>query len=184
MPKTIPASQRRVERRRDAGGGAGQHEAALAVRRQPPEREHDRGADLHRRPLAPAQGAAKQTERQHHDLAEGDAHRNKRAAERIVLTLTRGDHLRNAAAFRAFENFSRQQRGDGKPRRCDDQRRVGPGREELTEQTLRDIGEQRDQHRGRRVLEKVGDEGIGGPLALTEPQPSGERHFVRYDTNE
>jgi len=124
MPKTIPASQRRVERRRDAGGGAGQHEAALAVRRQPPEREHDRGADLHRRPLAPAQGAAKQTERQHHDLAEGDAHRNKRAAERIVLTLTRGDHLRNAAAFRALKNFSRQQRGESETGPRDDQRRA------------------------------------------------------------
>ncbi len=94
--------QRRIERRGDAGGAAGEQEmrglARIAEAEPAPEHVHQAGADMHGRPFTPDRGAAEQGQRGQHQLAGGHAQRQVGLAEGVVGLLQRGDDLRDAAA--------------------------------------------------------------------------------------
>ncbi|MCW0450470.1 hypothetical protein NB706_003304 [Xanthomonas sacchari] len=96
------AGQRRVERRGDAGGAAGQQEMAglarIAKAEPAPEHVHQAGADVHGGTFAADRGAAEQGHGGQHQLARGHAQRQIGLAEAVVGTFQRGDHLRDAAA--------------------------------------------------------------------------------------
>ena len=62
MPKTTPASGA-LKAAATPGRGAGDDEARLAQGRHAPGGIHERGAHLHRRPLAPDRGPAEKPER-------------------------------------------------------------------------------------------------------------------------
>jgi len=63
------SGQRRVKGGGHAGRGARQNQSRLTARREAPQREHDRGANLHSRPLASDRGAAQQAEQRHDHTA-------------------------------------------------------------------------------------------------------------------
>ena len=143
------AGKRRVEGGGDASCGAGQDQSGLASWRQPAQRKHDRGADLHRRPFAADRAAAQQAEQGQHDLADGDADRDQRTPRPRIRQVPRGDRLRDAAPLRvgkvALGQIDRQREAGGR----DDQRRVARPRQQPIKGKLGLIGEHRQRHRRR-----------------------------------
>src|SRR3954454_7241738 len=116
MPNTIPASGVLKAAATPAAEPASMN-PGWRCGANPAQRKHDRGADLHGRAFAPARGAAEKSEGQENNLAERDAQRHERAAERVVRAATRRNHLRNPAALRAFEDVARQHRAERKSER-------------------------------------------------------------------
>ena len=143
------AGQRRVERRGDAGGAAGEDQVrrtqCAPVRQEAVREVQHRGRDLHRRALAPGREAADQRERSQHDLARRDAQRQQRGhrpAERREAG--RRDHLRNAAAGGAGHVPARGPDDQHAECRCEHERRPGPAPVDRVEQRQRLLGERRE----------------------------------------
>ncbi len=113
--------ERRIERGRQPGRRAGEHQLALDLRVrarvESSQVEHQRRADLHGRPFAADREAAQDTEERYQHLAEQDAQRQQPGAECTRARMQRRDHLRDAAALGAAEEAARdpyRHRGDGR----------------------------------------------------------------------
>ncbi len=119
------AGERRVEGRRNARGRARKDQAARMRQPAPARRlQHDRGAHLHRRPLAPDGGAAEEAEDREQHLAHGKPQRQKPPARLPLRQVPPGNGLRNAAALRIRKEPEREKRRKRKARRRQQKRQI------------------------------------------------------------
>ena len=84
--------------------------------------QHDRRAELHRRPFAPDRRPAGEPGDRQKEFARGETQRKIPAPLGILLQVTRGDCLRYAAALRSREIASGEMGTEKKPQRRQDQR--------------------------------------------------------------
>ena len=139
------AGQRCVERRRDAGRGAGQDQPALAAGREPTDGEHDGGANLHGRALTTGSRRSQSSPEhcQQHSLPRADADRHQPPPRRLILQMPGGDRLRDTAALGVWEIAPGQPRRQAQAERRHHQRRKGPAADQARELFLSEIGQQR-----------------------------------------